>query len=467
MRVDTKVGLFVLVMLITGSIDSVRNLPATAFFGPSLVFFFVMAALFFLLPGAFVSADLAEAFPERSGVYQWVKLAFGERMGFLAVWLQWVNTLVWFPTMLAFIGGTFAYFIDPALAQNNHFVLALIVIVFWSVTFINLQGVGVSARFASISTFIGLIVPMVLIIGLSVLWLIKGAPLQVQFTARSFLPDFSSMNNWFSLTAVMTSCIGIELAAVHMMNIKDARVNFPKAMSISVVIILATMIMGSLAIVMVVPAKTIQLNQGLVQAMQIFLDDYHLTWLVMPIVAMVLIGSIGELVNWMISPTRGLAQAAEDHFLPPLLLKKNKHDIAHNIAILQAVVVTIIAMAFLYMPSVNGSYWLLTALSTQLYMLMYFLMFVSAIRIKQKFPERVHSIKFLRIKGSVVIMSIMGVIGTLVTLYVGFVPPVGINIGSPLHYEMMFGGGLFAMILPCLFFYAYQQRKSVELNRNG
>jgi amino acid transporter len=459
-----KVGLFVLVMLITGSIDSVRNLPATAFFGPALVFFFVLAALFFLLPGAFVSADLAEAFPEKSGVYQWVKMAFGKKIGFLAVWLQWVNTLVWFPTMLAFIGGTFAYFIDPALAQNNHFILAVIVIVFWVVTFINLQGVEVSARFAGICTFIGLIIPVLLIIGLSALWLIKGQPLQVQFTPQSFLPDFTNTNNWFSLTAVMTSCIGIELTAVHMMNIKDARQNFPKAMFISVIIILATMIMGSLAIVMVVPAKTIELNQGLVQAMQIFLDDYHLRWLVMPVVAMVLIGSVGELVNWMISPTRGLAQATEDHFLPAFMLKTNRHGIAHNIAILQAIVVTIIAMAFLYMPSVNGSYWLLTALSTQLYMMMYVLMFIAAIKIKHKFPERVHLIKFLRIKYALYIMSVMGVLGCLVTLYIGFVPPTGINIGSPLHYEMLFVGGLFAMILPCLFFYAYQSRKSASIN---
>jgi glutamate:GABA antiporter len=459
--INKKVGLFVLIMLITGSIDSVRNLPATAFFGPALVFFFVIGALFFLLPGAFVSADLAEAFPERSGIYQWVKMAFGKKTAFLAVWLQWVNTLVWFPTMLAFIGGTFAYFINPALAQNNHFILALVVIVFWSVTLINLQGVSVSARFAGICTFIGLIIPMILIIGLSVLWLIKGAPLQVAFTAKNFLPDFSNMNNWFSLTAVMTSCVGIELTAVHMMNIQNGCKNFPKAMFISVLIILATMIMGSLAIVMVVPAKTIQLNQGLVQAMQIFLDDYHLIWLVMPVIALVLIGSVGELVNWMISPTRGLFQATEDQFLPNILRKTNKHGIAHNIAILQAIVVTIIAMAFLYMPSVNGSYWLLTALSTQLYMLMYVLMFVAAIRIKKKFPERVHMIKFLRVKGALTIMSVMGLIGCLVTLYIGFVPPVGINVGSPLHYETMFVGGLIVMVVPCLIFYAYHAKQSV------
>ena len=121
-------------------------------------------------------------------------------------------------------------------------------------------------------------------------------------------------------------------------------------------------------------------------------------------------------------------------------------------------------MAFLYMPSVNGSYWLLTALSTQLYMMMYVLMFVAAIKIKRKFPERVHLIKFLRIKYALYIMSAMGVLGCLVTLYIGFVPPTGINIGSPLHYEMLFVGGLFAMILPCLFFYAYQSRKSASIN---
>jgi amino acid transporter len=453
-----KVGLFVLVLLITGSIDSVRNLPATAYFGTTLVFFFIMAALFFLLPGAFVSADLAEAFPKQSGIYQWVKMAFGEKTGFLAVWLQWVNTLVWFPTMLAFIGGTFAYFINPDLAQNNHFILELIITVFWSITLINLLGVDVSARFASVCTFVGLIIPITLIIGLAVLWFIKGAPLEVHFTTTDFFPKFTNMGNWFSLTAVMTSCLGIELTAVHMMNIEDARRNFPKAMFISVLVILVTMIMGSLAIAMVVPVKSIELNQGLIQAMHVFLEAYHLHWLVMPVVALVLIGSLGELVNWMISPTRGLAQAAADSFLPAFMLKVNRYGVAYNIAILQALVVTGVALAFLYMPSVNGSYWLLTALSTQLYMFMYVFLFIAAIKIKHKFPERPHIIRFLRIKNALYVMAIMGLLGCLLTIYIGFLPPVGINIGSPVRYEAVFITGMCVMVIPCLFFYVYRMK---------
>ncbi len=37
--------------------------------------------------------------------------------------------------------------------------------------------------------------------------------------------------------------------------------------------------------------------------------------------------------------------------------------------ITQAIIVTVLSALFLFMPSVNGSYWLLTALAAQLYML--------------------------------------------------------------------------------------------------
>src|SRR6202044_890277 len=108
-----KLGTFALTLLITGAIDSIRNLPASALFGSSLIFFFIFSAIAFLLPTALVSAELA-ANGNEGGIYQWARLAFGERIGFLAVWLQWINNLVWFPTILSFIAGTAAYLLDPA-----------------------------------------------------------------------------------------------------------------------------------------------------------------------------------------------------------------------------------------------------------------------------------------------------------------------------------------------------------------
>src|ERR1700760_1231064 len=92
-----------LTLLIIGAIDSIRNLPATALFGSSLIFFFIFSAIVFLIPAALVSAELSSTWTEKSGIYYWTKLAFGEKTGFVAIWLQWINTMVWFPTILSFL----------------------------------------------------------------------------------------------------------------------------------------------------------------------------------------------------------------------------------------------------------------------------------------------------------------------------------------------------------------------------
>src|SRR5580698_5186856 len=97
-----KLNTFALTLLITVAIDSIRNLPASALFGSTLIFFFLFAAITFLIPTALVSAELA-ANVDEGGIYQWGRLAFGERIAFFAVWMQWVNNIVWFPTILSFI----------------------------------------------------------------------------------------------------------------------------------------------------------------------------------------------------------------------------------------------------------------------------------------------------------------------------------------------------------------------------
>src|SRR4051794_24153396 len=101
-----KISVLALVLLITGAIDSIRNLPATALFGSSLIFFFVLSAIIFLIPVALVSAELSSTWSEEEGgIYSWVQHAFGKTTAFIAIWLQWVNTMVWYPTILLFIAS--------------------------------------------------------------------------------------------------------------------------------------------------------------------------------------------------------------------------------------------------------------------------------------------------------------------------------------------------------------------------
>jgi len=453
----TTVSLFSLAMLITGSIDSIRNLPAAALFGDKLIFFFILAAIVFLIPVGLISAWLSSS-NLSGGVYGWVKSAFGEKVGFFAIWLQWINTMVWYPTILSFIAGLIAYIINPHLAENKYYLILVILSVYWLMTWINLKGLHVSTKFASVCTVIGMMIPMGFIVLLAAIWILKGNPLQIHLNVHTMIPTLHQSESWISLTAIMAAFLGMELATVHVKNIKNPQVIFPKALIFAVTFILITMILGSLSIAFVLPHNQINLVDGVMQAFANFFHVYHLSWLIPVMAVMILLGSMGGMINWMISPAKGLLLAAQDGFLPKFFQKENKNGVANVLLMIQAVIVSLVCLVFLFMPSVNGSYWLLTDLSTELYMMMYFLMFIAAIFLLTHDAVKGASFNVPFKKIGVWILSLLGMLGAIITFIIGFFPPAGINVGGFWHYEIIFALGIIVMGLPVIGFYCYKKR---------
>ncbi|KTC65469.1 amino acid antiporter (plasmid) [Legionella adelaidensis] len=450
-----KISVLALVLLITGAIDSIRNLPATALFGSSLIFFFIFSAIVFLIPVALVSAELSSTWSEEEGgVYSWVRNAFGENWAFFTIWLQWINTMVWYPTILSFIAGTLAYLINPELAQNKYYLISVILITFWSLTLLGLSGLKASAKFASFCAIVGMIIPMGFIIFLAVLWVLQGHPLAVDLHLNNLIPQWKDTQSWVSLTAIMTSFLGMELAAVHVRNVNNPQKNFPKAMFFSVLLILITMIFGSLAIAFVLPQEDISLVHGVMQAFTNFFKAYHLQALMPVVVILLLLGSVGGMVNWIISPAKGLLLAADNGFLPPWLYRLNKHGIASRILILQAVLVTLLCSGFLLFPSVNAIYWLFTSLSTELYILMYVMMFLAAFHLKKKYAHLPRPFAIPGGKYGYYLTCLLGIAGCTITLIVGFFPPENsMDVGGANHFRAIFSGGILLMILPAYLLY--------------
>ncbi len=456
-----RLSTFTLAMLITGTVDSIRNLPASALFGSTLIFFFVFSALVFLIPAALVSAELSANMPEHGGIYHWVRAAFGEKVAFLAIWLQWINTIFWFPTIFSFVAGTATYLISPELAQNKLYLITAILTILWFLTWINLKGIHVAARFTSLCTLIGLITPMALLIILSLIWVFLGKPIQIHFTATNLIPHLNDSENWIALTAIMTAFLGMELATSHIREVRNPQTTFPKALLISVILILATMILSSLAIAFVLPQSDINLVNGVMQSFNFFLTAYHLHWM-MPILTLLLIvGTMGSIINWVISPVKGLLQAAQQNYLPAFLRYENSKGVPKNLLIAQAILVTFVCLAFLLMPSINGSYWLLTALSTQLYMLMYVMMFIAALYLRYQSHSTRSQTNFMIPGGKLGIWltCLLGLFGCCITLIVGFFPPSHIDVGSAFHYEIIFVSGLILMIAPVSLVYLYKDRE--------
>ena len=443
-----KISVLALVLLITGAIDSIRNLPATALFGSQLIAFFILGALFFLIPTALVSAELASGWPKQGGVYIWVKEAFGKQVGFLAIWLQWIENVIWYPTILSFVAGTIGYLINPTLAGNPYFLCFVIISSFWAATLVNLRGMQSSALLSNICAISGLLLPMALIIGLGAVWLLGDNTVQVQFDAQSMLPHWHDRSKWVALTGIMMSFCGIEIATVHANDVDNPQKAFPRALVYSVGIILSTLILGSLAIAVVLPHQDINLVAGIMQAFDAFFARYHLLWL-MPVVAVMLVmGGLGGVSNWIIAPTKGLLVAAQDGNLPPSFQRINKQGAPVVMLVGQAIIVTVLSALFLFMPSVNGSYWLLTALAAQLYMLMYLLMFIAAIKLRLTAPDHHRAFRIPGGLAGMCTVAGIGMVGVLTTLVVSFIPPDGINVGSIARYESSLVVGLLIMCAP-------------------
>lgn len=460
------INTFTLVFLITGAIDSIRNLPSMALFGDSLIFFFFISALLFLIPVALISATLSACWPQQGGIFSWVKRAFGEKAAFLAIWLQWINTLIWLPTILSFIAGTSAYLINSNLASNKYYLISVILLLNALLTWVNLKGIKVSARISTICAIIGTMLPIIFILSLSAIWVFCNHPLQLHLTYHDIIPNFSHLNSWISLTAIITSFLGVELASVHIRSVRNPQRTFPRALAISVVLVIVTIFAGALAIAFVLPKQKIGLVNGIAETFSFFLQEFHLLSLLPYVVIMMLIGSFGGIISWIISPTQGLLQAVEYGFLPPFFAKTNANGAPSNLLITQAILSSILSLGFLIVPSINSIYWFLTDLSTQLYVLMYTFMFIAACALTMK----VHRMKDgFKIPGGIfgyLFVCLLGLMGCVAALIVGFFPPENTNMGIALPYQIIFGGTMLLMISPVVIFYIYShlQRKKMILS---
>ena len=143
-----KLSVMTLAIMNVTAVVSLRGLASEAIYGVQSAFYYLFAALVFLIPTALVAAELAAMFStKQGGVFRWVGEAFGDRLGFLAIWLQWIQSTIWYPTVLTFGAVSIAFIgLDPhadaALASNRLFTLVVVLAIYWIATIIALRGIG-------------------------------------------------------------------------------------------------------------------------------------------------------------------------------------------------------------------------------------------------------------------------------------------------------------------------------------
>lgn len=455
------ISVFVLVMLNISIMASLRNLPLVAEYGYSAIVYFFIVGIFFLMPCALVSAELATGWPKSGGIYIWVRAAFGDLWGFFAIWMQWVHNVTWYPAILSFVATTLAYVFYPPLATNRYFVLAVVLIGFWSMTILNLLGMKTSSLFSTIGVIIGTIFPGLFLISLAFLWLSTGGYSHIHFTPHEFIPDLSRLDNMVFLAGLFLAFAGLEVSSGYAGEVKNPQKNYPKAIIYAALITFFLFMLGSLAIGIVIPKEEISLVSGLMEALTVFLDGFSIAWLIPLIGILLIVGSVAEVNSWIIGPVKALYTTTQHGNLPPFFQKVNSLGVPVNLLLFQAIIVTISSMVIVAMPTLSSSYWILSALSTQIYLIMYILMFMAAIRLRYTHPNIPRAYKIPHPQKGIWFVSCLGILTCLFIIFLLFVPPGQIQVGNLYFYEGFLILGLVFMIALPLVIHAY--KKSVWL----
>lgn len=439
-------GVFALAMINVAAVLSLRNYPSMAVYGWSSIGWYVIGTIAFFIPLTLAGAELATGWPQGGGVYAWVKEAFGEASGFIAVFCEWSNNLVWFPTVLAFVASTFAYAFNPDLASNNLFMFVVMLVTFWGTTAIALLGSQASSRFTSFGVIGGSIIPAILIIVLGVLYVVTGKPLALPpFTLSATIPEINLSTLPFIATVVLLFA-GMEMAGFHALEVRDPQKDFPKAMAVSSLIIFFLTVIGTLAIAIVVPVDQLDLAAGLMQAFQAFLEAFNLEALLAPLALLVALGGVALLASWLIGPALGLGEIAAHGNMPPFFGRLNKRGAPTGVLLLQAVLGTVISMLYLFIPSISAAYWVLSALTVLLLCIVYLFVFAALIKLRYSQPETPRAFKIPGGKPGVWIVGGLGFAACLFTFVVSLLPPG--DAGIPvLGYAliMLFGTALLAL----------------------
>lgn len=457
------ISIFMLAMFNVSIMASLRNLPLVAEFGLSAIFFFVLVALFFLVPCALVSAELATGWPKSGGIYIWIREALGDRWGFFAIWMQWVHNVPWYPVIMSFVAGTLAYVIDPELGKNKVYILSVILAGYWGMTLLNYLGIKTSGWFSTIGVIVGTIAPGILIIFLGISWVVLGHPVQTPLTWNATIPDLSQINNLVFLSGLFLAFAGLEVSAAYAGNVKDPQKNYPKAIVLSALIVFFVFMLGALSIAVVIPKSQISLVSGLMDAFHIFLSFYNLEWFVPALAVLLIIGAVAEVNSWIIGPVKGLHETSVHGNLPPFFQKLNKHGTPTRLLLFQAIIVSMTACVFLLMPTVSSAFWILTALSAQSYLIMYILMFIAALKLKYSKPHvpRPYRVPFKH-KGMWGV-CILGITASVFAIGLAFVPPAQLDVGSLVFYDLFLFGSLVVMCVIPLWIYS---RKHPDWTKN-
>jgi len=403
-----------------------RWIAAAGHNGTSSISLWVLAAVFFFVPGALVINELSSRFPEEGGLYAWARDAFGPFHGFVAGWTYWIYTVFYFPGLLLASASMSAYISSShgtALAQNRSFLLWVSLALLVIAVVLNIIGLNIG-KWLQNAGGVGTYVPLLMLVVVAVAVCARHGSV-THFTLANMLPawNWDTVNFWSQIAFAFT---GLELVSCMAEEVHNPRKTLPRAVFGAGALIALMYIAGTFAVLSLAPADNIDPKSGVFQAIAVGSVALRIGFFGIIAAILVTAGNAGGIGSTVAGVARVPFQVGIDRYLPAAFGKIHPRWKTPYISILvQAIISGAVLLLSQINESTRGAYQSLVDVAIILYFIPFLYMFAAVIKMASR-KDRSKNPHAVLVPGGILGVWICGGLGffvVLVGIFVSLVPP--------------------------------------------
>ncbi len=423
---------------------TVYEFPSLATAKFACVFFALIGGIFWFLPTALISAEMAsvEGWSE-GGVFGWVGNALhSERLGYVALFCQWFEVTIGFVTMCYFVIGmiseTFGWM---ALNTVPALKFVEVLVLFGIINLLQLHGTKATAQIAKVGFFLGVFIPGFLLFILALIYIGQGNRLDIVISPRTFFPDFRQEGTLTIFATFILMYAGIESSGTHINELENSAKNYPRTMVAMFVLAIVMDSLGGMSIAATVPQSKLSMNAGMYQALDFLMRHFnsHLGWLAGLLSVFMALGIVAEIGSWVVGPSKGLQGSAWYGLMPKWVSHQNKYGVPTFMIAAQFCVVAVWDAVLTFGGGSDGnmSFLIATTLTSLVYLVCYLLMYVSYFRLiyTEKELKRTYNVP-----GGTVGKTIFACCGLLCSLFafaVSFIPTSALPVSDGARFVVI------------------------------
>jgi len=432
-----------------------RWISAAGHNGTSSISLWLLAALFFFVPGAFVINELSSRFPDEGGLYVWAKEAFGDFHGFVAGWTYWIYTVFYFPGLLLASSSMSAYVFGQKgsqLSQDRSFLLLVSLALLVVAVVLNIIGLNIG-KWLQNAGGVGTYLPLLMLCGIAALVYFRHGT-ATHFTLANMAPtwNWDTVNFWSQIAFAFT---GLELVSAMSEEVRDPRRTLPRAVFGAGALIALAYIAGTFAILALVPAPDVDPKSGVFHAITLGSLMLKVGFLGVLAAVLVSVGNAGGVGSTVAGIARVPFVVGIDHYLPAAFGKvHSKWKTPYVAMLVQAgLSCAILLLSQIKSPTVQEAYQILIDATIILYFIPFLYMFAAVLKLAGR-KDRHENPHVVLVPGGKVGLWLSGAVGFVVVLigiFVSLVPPG--DTPNKTSFEVRLVGGTLTAILVGLILY--------------